>query len=174
MRQKPGPTNSLGLVKLMFPNEYNVYLHSTPAPQLFSQTRRDFSHGCIRVEKPAELAAWVLRDKPAWSAGAGAGRHEQRPGQPAGEPYEAHPGADPIRHRRCRSGGQVQFFDDIYGYDDELRKVLAKGYPYPGLALPAPDAADVHMNEIGFRVISDTAAVECQSRISNMGSADAG
>ena len=67
VRQKPGATNALGLVKLMFPNEYNVYLHSTPSPQLFSQTRRDFSHGCIRVEKPAELAAWVLRDKPDWN-----------------------------------------------------------------------------------------------------------
>jgi len=49
IRQKPGPTNALGLVKLMFPNEYNVYLHSTPAPELFARTRRDFSHGCIRV-----------------------------------------------------------------------------------------------------------------------------
>ncbi|HEY3618106.1 MAG TPA: L,D-transpeptidase family protein, partial [Candidatus Sulfotelmatobacter sp.] len=59
VRQKPGPTNALGLVKLMFPNEFNVYLHSTPAPELFSRARRDFSHGCIRMEKPAELTAWV-------------------------------------------------------------------------------------------------------------------
>jgi len=66
VRQKPGPTNALGLVKLMFPNEYNVYLHSTPSPQLFSQSRRDFSHGCIRVEKPAELAAWALRKNSGW------------------------------------------------------------------------------------------------------------
>ena len=71
VRQKPGPSNALGLVKLMFPNEYNVYLHSTPSAALFSQSRRDFSHGCIRVEKAAELAAWVLRDKPEWTLGAG-------------------------------------------------------------------------------------------------------
>ena len=51
VRQKPGATNSLGLVKLIFPNQHNVYLHSTPVAQLFSQARRDFSHGCIRVEK---------------------------------------------------------------------------------------------------------------------------
>jgi len=51
----------------MFPNEFDVYLHSTPAPQLFSQSRRDFSHGCIRVEKPAELAAWLLQDQPKWT-----------------------------------------------------------------------------------------------------------
>ena len=67
VRQKPGPSNSLGLVKLIFPNEYNVYLHSTPAPQLFAQSRRDFSHGCIRVEKPAELAAWALQGRPEWT-----------------------------------------------------------------------------------------------------------
>ncbi len=56
IRQRPGPKNSLGLVKFVFPNEHNVYLHSTPAQELFSRTRRDFSHGCIRVEDPAGLA----------------------------------------------------------------------------------------------------------------------
>jgi L,D-transpeptidase YcbB len=67
VRQKPGPANALGLVKLIFPNEHNVYLHSTPSQSLFSRSRRDFSHGCIRVEKPAELAAWVLRNNPGWT-----------------------------------------------------------------------------------------------------------
>ena len=67
VRQKPGPSNALGLVKLIFPNEYNVYLHSTPSQDLFSRSRRDFSHGCIRVEKPAELAAWALRNNPDWA-----------------------------------------------------------------------------------------------------------
>ena len=67
VRQKPGPSNALGLVKFMFPNEYDVYLHSTPTPELFKRSRRDFSHGCIRVEMPAELAAWLLRDQPKWT-----------------------------------------------------------------------------------------------------------
>jgi len=67
IRQKPGPQNSLGLVAFMFPNEYSVYLHATPAPELFSQSRRDFSHGCIRAEKPEQLAAWVLKGKPEWT-----------------------------------------------------------------------------------------------------------
>src|SRR4029077_20110409 len=67
VRQKPGPTNALGLVKLMFPNEFNVYLHSTPAREAFSRTRRDFSHGCIRVEQPAELTTWALRNNPGWT-----------------------------------------------------------------------------------------------------------
>ena len=67
LRQRPGPRNSLGLVKFVFPNDDNVYMHGTPAQQLFARTRRDFSHGCVRVENPAMLAAWVLRNNPAWN-----------------------------------------------------------------------------------------------------------
>ena len=60
VREKPGPKNSLGLIKFMFPNEYDIYLHSTPQPELFSRSRRDFSHGCVRVQHPNDLAVWVL------------------------------------------------------------------------------------------------------------------
>ena len=60
VRQRPGPKNSLGLVKFMFPNDYNIYLHDTPNGELFKKDVRAFSHGCIRLEKPAELAQWVL------------------------------------------------------------------------------------------------------------------
>ncbi len=60
IRQKPGPKNSLGLVKFLFPNSFNIYFHDTPEKQLFSKDVRGFSHGCIRLEKPAELASWVL------------------------------------------------------------------------------------------------------------------
>jgi len=60
VRQLPGPKNSLGLVKFMFPNDFNIYLHDTPEGELFKKDVRAFSHGCIRVEKPAELAQWVL------------------------------------------------------------------------------------------------------------------
>ena len=67
MRQKPGPTNSLGLIKFIFPNEHNVYLHSTPSQPLFSQSRRDFSHGCIRVEYPAELAPGCCETSHKWT-----------------------------------------------------------------------------------------------------------
>src|SRR5207249_10908776 len=62
-----GPQNSLGLAKSIFPNADNIYMHGTPAQQLFSRTRRDFSHGCIRLEAPARLAEWVLRDNPGWT-----------------------------------------------------------------------------------------------------------
>ena len=67
IRQKPGPKNSLGLAKFIFPNSENVYMHGTPAQQLFSRVRRDFSHGCIRLEDPARFAQWVLRDEPEWT-----------------------------------------------------------------------------------------------------------
>jgi murein L,D-transpeptidase YcbB/YkuD len=132
VRQKPGPTNALGLVKLMFPNEYNVYLHSTPSQQLFSQSRRDFSHGCIRVEKPAELAAWVLRDKPEWSleqvrAAMQTGKDNMQVNLTNPVPVLIIYGTAVVDQQN-----EVHFFDDIYGYDADLEKVLARGYPYPG------------------------------------------
>jgi L,D-transpeptidase YcbB len=62
IRQKPGPNNSMGMVKFMFPNEHLVYLHDTPHDQLFHEDQRTFSNGCIRVEKPEELAAFLLKE----------------------------------------------------------------------------------------------------------------
>jgi len=70
LRQKPGPKNALGRIKFVFPNRFDVYLHDTSAPLLFGRALRTFSHGCIRIEKPFELAMWVLRDDPRWSADA--------------------------------------------------------------------------------------------------------
>jgi murein L,D-transpeptidase YcbB/YkuD len=69
LRQRPGPSNALGSVKFVFPNRYNVYLHDTPMQQLFARTRRDFSHGCIRTEHPADLAGLVLRGQTPWTRG---------------------------------------------------------------------------------------------------------
>jgi murein L,D-transpeptidase YcbB/YkuD len=66
-RQRPGPGNSLGQVKFMFPNHYNVYLHDTPAQALFDRVERDFSHGCVRLDRPTDLAKYVLRDQPEWT-----------------------------------------------------------------------------------------------------------
>jgi murein L,D-transpeptidase YcbB/YkuD len=131
VRQKPGASNALGLVKLMFPNEYNVYLHSTPSQQLFSQTRRDFSHGCIRVEHPAELAAWVLRDKPDWNV------QRAQEAMQSGKDNEQVNLTSPVPvlilygTAIVEPNGTVHFFEDIYGYDEELKQVLVKGYPYP-------------------------------------------
>ncbi|HEU4697551.1 MAG TPA: L,D-transpeptidase family protein [Gemmatimonadales bacterium] len=69
VRQKPGPDNSLGRIKFMFPNSFDIYLHDTPAKQLFDRRERDFSHGCVRVEEPERLAQYVFAGDPAWSAG---------------------------------------------------------------------------------------------------------
>jgi murein L,D-transpeptidase YcbB/YkuD len=67
LRQRPGPDNSLGLIKFVFPNDYNVYLHGTPAQHLFERARRDFSHGCVRTEDPNALAEFVLRGQEEWN-----------------------------------------------------------------------------------------------------------
>lgn len=67
IRQQPGPHNSLGLVKFMFPNSHHIYLHDTPAKQLFFRQNRAFSHGCIRMKKPLEFALFLLREQPEWT-----------------------------------------------------------------------------------------------------------
>ena len=67
IRQLPGPWNALGRIKFEFPNNFSVYLHDTPARKLFRRARRDFSHGCIRVEDPLALAEWVLTRQVEWS-----------------------------------------------------------------------------------------------------------
>jgi murein L,D-transpeptidase YcbB/YkuD len=130
VRQKPGPKNSLGLVKFLFPNSYNVYMHDTPATEFFAKSRRDFSHGCIRLEKPADLAAWVLRDNPGWNP------DRIRAAMNGNEPQQvnlAHPIPVLIVYATVivLEDGLVHFYDDIYGHDADLEKVLAKGYPYP-------------------------------------------
>lgn len=68
IRQRPGDQNALGLIKFSLPNVHDIYLHGTPAQNLFDRTRRDFSHGCIRVENPVALATWILRGNPGWTA----------------------------------------------------------------------------------------------------------
>jgi murein L,D-transpeptidase YcbB/YkuD len=70
IRQRPGPWNALGRLKFNMPNRYDVYLHDTPAKSLFERPFRAFSHGCIRLEKPLDLALYLLRDQPQWAAAA--------------------------------------------------------------------------------------------------------
>ena len=130
IRQIPGPKNSLGLVLFLFPNSYSVYMHDTPAPELFEKSRRDFSHGCIRLEKPAELAAWVLRDNPGWNPER---IHAAMNGSATQQVNLAHPIPVLIVYLTVvvLEDGLVHFFDDIYGHDTALQQALAKGYPYP-------------------------------------------
>lgn len=67
LRQLPGPENSLGLVKFIFPNIYNIYLHDTPSKGLFKSERRTFSHGCIRISEPRKMIKFLLNDDTTWS-----------------------------------------------------------------------------------------------------------
>jgi L,D-transpeptidase YcbB len=130
LRQKPGPKNSLGLAKFIFPNDENVYMHGTPATTLFARARRDFSHGCIRLEDPAALAAWVLRDQPEWTReNIEAAMQGQRPTQVnLKEPLTVVLFYDTVH---VDSEGVAHFVDDIYGDDLLLETAIANGYPYP-------------------------------------------
>jgi L,D-transpeptidase YcbB len=125
VRQKPGPTNSLGLVKIIFPNPDNVYLHGTDVPELFSQDVRDFSHGCIRVEQPADLVAWVLRNNLGWSidrvkAAMNGSQDNVRVNLVKPIPVLIVYGTAAVNEEN-----QIRFFDDIYGYDAALEKALS-------------------------------------------------
>jgi murein L,D-transpeptidase YcbB/YkuD len=130
IREKPGPKNSLGLAKFIFPNSYNVYMHDTPARQLFSESRRDFSHGCIRLERPADLAVWVLRNNPGWDADR---VRAAMNGTTTQQVNLEHPIPVLIVYGTAivSEDGVVHFYDDIYKLDAALDKVLQKGYPFP-------------------------------------------
>jgi L,D-transpeptidase YcbB len=130
VRQKPGPTNSLGLVKIIFPNPENVYLHGTDVPELFSQDVRDFSHGCIRVEKPADLVAWVLRNNPGWDLDRVKAAMDGEKDNVQVNLVTRIPVLIVYGTATVNEENQIRFFDDIYGYDAELEKALAAGYPY--------------------------------------------
>jgi murein L,D-transpeptidase YcbB/YkuD len=130
VRQRPGPSNALGLVKFMFPNEFDVYLHSTPTPQLFDRSRRDFSHGCIRVEKPAELAAWLLQDQPKWTLEKIKAAMQSGPDNQQVNLTRQIPVVIAYLTAIVEENGEVYFYDDIYGYDASLNDALAKGQPY--------------------------------------------
>jgi L,D-transpeptidase YcbB len=129
IRQRPGARNALGPAKFIFPNDHNVYLHGTPAVDLFSLARRDFSHGCVRVQDPAALAVWVLRDGARWSRAQVEAAMQGRPSQRVDL---ARPLPVTIYYSTAvvRPGGIVAFYGDVYGHDARLERALAKGYPY--------------------------------------------
>ncbi|WP_353070000.1 L,D-transpeptidase family protein [Tunturibacter empetritectus] len=140
VRQPPGPENGMGLVKFIFPNQHDVYIHDTPASlDMFSEAtegeegelKRVASHGCIHVQDPAKFAAWLLRNNPNWNL----------------EKVEKamHDGRDNFQVNLVpavpvlifymtvvvEENGDVHFFHDIYDHDRTLKLELAQGYPYP-------------------------------------------
>ena len=127
VRQKPGPKNALGLIKFIFPNDENVYLHSTPSQSLFSESRRDFSHGCIRVEDPKGLAEWVLRNNPGWTVERIEAAFKAEKQQQVNLTHEI-PVLIVYGTAIAKENGQVFFFDDIYGHDKAMAKLFAQAY----------------------------------------------
>jgi L,D-transpeptidase YcbB len=125
IRQRPGPQNALGRIKFVFPSRFDVYLHDTPARTLFSRTVRTFSHGCIRIEKPLELAVWVLRDDPRWNeasilAGIAAGRERSVP-LPQKDPVRVH-----VAYWTAWVGDDetLRLGPDVYRRDAEVARLL--------------------------------------------------
>ena len=117
LRQAPGPKNPLGTIKFIFPNRFQVYLHDTPSRTLFAKPERAFSHGCIRVEKPTELAEYVLRGVLSRERiVAGLGKQTSHK-VPLAEPL---PTYLVYRTVLVKDDGTLQFRPDIYGYDARL------------------------------------------------------
>lgn len=123
VRQRPGPSNSLGLIKFVFPNSYNIYLHDTPAKDLFNEDTRTFSHGCIRISEPKKLADFVFRNDPNWppdkiedAMNKGVERYVTLK-----DPVTVFVGyftawVDP--------SGRINFRNDVYGHDREMANHL--------------------------------------------------
>jgi len=122
-RQRPGTSNSLGLVKFMFPNQYNVYLHDTPADSLFARATRSFSHGCVRLEQPEALATYLLSDQPAWTSERiqEAMHAEEETIVKLRQPLPVYLG---YWTARVSPDGVVQFRRDVYGVDARQRSML--------------------------------------------------
>jgi murein L,D-transpeptidase YcbB/YkuD len=123
-RQRPGADNALGLIKFVLPNAYDVYLHSTPAQQLFNEPSRAFSHGCIRVSDPVGLAVEVLRGTGGdWSAGR---IEDLMHGEVTLRVPLTHPVQVLILYGTAIASedGAVHFFADLYGYDRRLEGLL--------------------------------------------------
>ena len=120
IRQKPGPKNSLGLVKFLFPNAFNIYLHDTPNGALFEKDVRAFSHGCIRVENPAALAQWAL----GWEAArVNSAMHQGKDNQST--KLSAKIPVFIVYATAYERDGQLYFGNDLYGRDDALVHALA-------------------------------------------------
>jgi L,D-transpeptidase YcbB len=125
VRQRSGDDNSLGKVKFLLPNPYDIYLHDTPSRSLFSRNRRDFSHGCVRLGNPMAMARYVLANQPAWTdskiteaMNAGVERYVRVPRPiPVLIVYQTAV-ADP--------DGSLRYFNDVYGHDRTLADALEK------------------------------------------------
>ena len=134
VKQDPGPENSIGHVKFMCPNQFAVYLHDTPAGHLFSATQRDYSHGCVRVERPLELALYLLRGKSDWDSARIAAAFDTLKNKVVRlpEPVPVH-----ILYWTTwvDDRGRAQFRRDVYAVDSLLTDALSRARRLPAPAL---------------------------------------
>jgi murein L,D-transpeptidase YcbB/YkuD len=122
IRQLPGPHNSLGRVKFLFPNSYNIYFHDTPEKSLFERDNRAYSHGCIRLKEPEKMAQFVLEDSPQWTnekidSAMNSGK----------EKFVAVKNPVPViitYFTAWVEEGQLHFAEDVYGHDAVFTKKL--------------------------------------------------
>lgn len=138
LKQEPGPKNALGRVKFIFPNSYGVYLHDTPAKDFFNRSVRTYSHGCIRVEKPIDLAEYLLRDSEKWTRSAILATIGQRK-----EKKVLLPETIPVYIQYWTAWvddkGITQFRNDIYGYDNVPEARLPVPPPRNPRPQPGPE-----------------------------------
>ncbi|MDZ7631924.1 MAG: L,D-transpeptidase family protein [Gemmatimonadaceae bacterium] len=125
VRQRSGDDNSLGKVKFLLPNPYDIYLHDTPSRSLFSRNRRDFSHGCVRLGNPMAMARYVLGSQPAWTDS------KITEAMNAGiEKYVRVPRPIPVlivyQTAVADPDGALRYFNDVYGHDRTLSDALDK------------------------------------------------
>lgn len=123
IRQRPGAGNALGRVKFLFPNSYSIYMHDTPSQGAFALEKRAFSHGCIRLSRPRELAEYLLRDDPAWT-----------PERIRAAMFGGRETTVRLKEKRpvmigyftawVDGEGQLNFRDDVYGLDERLGREL--------------------------------------------------
>ena len=123
VRQKPGKNNSLGLVKFMFPNSHNIYLHDTPSKSLFEKDSRAFSHGCVRVGKPRDLAITLLKDDPEWTP-----ERIDKAMNAGKETYYTLKHKIPVYIGYFTAwvgeSGEINFYEDIYDRDQRLAEIM--------------------------------------------------
>jgi murein L,D-transpeptidase YcbB/YkuD len=164
LKKDPGAHNDLGRIKFVFPNKFAVYLHDTPSKRLFERSMRGFSSGCIRIEKPMDLAEYVMKEAPGWSRDAVIAAIDSGTLRTVSLPRKI-----PLHLLYMTAGanseGRVQFWPDIYQRDPVLDRALQR----PGAAesssagfgflvpLPGADPADVHMHEVGLGIVPDPA-----------------
>jgi len=171
-RQDPANSNALGRVKFIFPNKYSIYLHDTPARNLFNMTKRTFSSGCIRIEKPMKLAVYLLKDNPKWNFEKLilAVNSKKNKAILLSHPINIH-----ILYWTAwvDKDGIVNFRDDIYGRDSQLNIALNEKATSPKVLygknsakkylssriLPVSNPSNINMHKIRARVVADPASL---------------